>query len=355
MTQFAGAGQPPNYGAGSPPLGQIPLSPTGQPMAPGVPQAMPQGQQPWPPQPQQQPQYQQQYQQQPQVQLGGGEILDGPGVPPELRGRRVADVMRIYSRLADDFISRRRQQPQPGQQPEQQPQQQPGVGPQQMYQQPNYQQQQQQPQGQQFSEEDQRIAGIVRHVVNEAVQPFQQQQSEVGRRSAYQQAREQIPDFQQLEPDIMDAVRGASDEALANPEFWLSAADLARGRRLRTVGGVPVGQQPQVQPQIPLSQIPQDRFQQPPGSLQAVPASGQYPQPVAPSAQVGPFGQGQSYYTQSPVPRPATHQFFTEAPTGPSLQQPGGMSLTPQQIEVARLAGISPEQYASMNALTRRF
>jgi len=253
--------------------------------------------------------------------LSGDEILDGDGVPAELRGRKASEVFRIYGTLADDFIARKRAGRPQQQPPQQQAQPQP---------------QQEQPSLFQDDNPDERIAQIVRQVVGEAVQPFQQQSLEQGRRTAYDQARQQIPDFQSLEADILDVVKGSSDEALANPEFWQHAADLARGRRAR--------QQPQPQQQAQALPFQENPFSQAPM---------QYPQPqMPPTQQQIPA----PYVTQpSPAVRPATSQFFTEAPTAPSpYANTHNAALTPAQMQVARLAGVSPEQYAAMAALQQR-
>jgi hypothetical protein len=260
--------------------------------------------------------------------VGSDAVLDGPGIPVELRGRKLSDVMRVYSTLADDFISRKRQSQ--GQQPQQQSHHQ------QQAPQPQSQPQQQarqNPNGEgsdsfwQSDNPDQRIADIVRQVVNEAVQPFQQQTVAQGAQAALRQAREVIPDFAELEADVFEAVRGSSQEALADVNYWVNAADLARGRRARQN---PHAAQPQQTTSQPM-------FGQGPNPLASVPAQSNYPQPMAPPT------------------RPPAHSFFTEAPTAPSpYASTHSAALTPAQVEVARLAGVSPEQYAAMAALQQR-
>ena len=303
------------YGASPPPTAAPPMgAPTQVPLAPppGYPAAFAPPTQPAYPQPQApiQPG---------KFQLTGDEILDGEGVPQELRGRKASEVFRIYGTLADDFIARKRTA-KPAAQPQAQPQPQPT-----------------QRQGSLFQDDDpdERIAQIVRQVVGEAVQPFQQQTLEQGRRTAYDQARQQIPDFQDLEADILEAVKGSSDEALANPEYWQHAADLARGRRYRQQMQNPQPSQQQAQFGNPLEQQGQP-----------------YPQPVMPQQQPP---QQQAPYVTQPPQRPATTRFFTEAPTAPSpYAGTHSAALTPAQARVAEMAGVSPEQYAAMAALQMR-
>jgi hypothetical protein len=259
------------------------------------------------------------------VALGGEEILDGAGVPPELRGRKVADVMRVYQTLADNFIANRRQQQPPV------PQQQPPVPP-------------ASPASNAESDAEfwkaptENIRNLVRQVTQEVVQPIQQQNLAQGARGAVEQARQRIQDFGMLEADIIDIARNAPPEALANPEYWEHAADLARGRRIRS------GQyQP---PQAP-QQTAEHRsiF----GPL-VTPATQPYPQPVNPNP--APAAPALAYGGYN---RPPTAQFFTEAPTAPTpYANTHGVVLSPAQLEVARLSGISPEQYAAMASLNNK-
>ena len=308
----------------------------------------------------QQPQQQSQQQNVPRLSLSGNEILDGASVPPELRGRKVSDVMRIYSTLADDFITRNRQQGQ-GQNSQQQ-------------QQPQQQQQNSQRQGQQNSQSqgqqqaqnpdfwqnpDESLTNIVRQVVEEAVSPFQQQSMAQASRQALQQARQTIPDFQDLEPDIMEAVKGSSPEALANPEYWQHAADLARGRRMRNAQNPHSQQQPQQPEQNALTGQPA-RAENSIFGPSAVPATTPIPQPVQPQPQ-NPIGMPMNgapqmfQQGQQQQQRPQTHQFFTEAPTAPSVyNQTHQGALTPQQREVARLAGIPEGQYHAWSQIQNR-
>lgn len=308
MTYPYGVGLPPTPMA--PPVGapsMMPLPPQGY-YPPAPPQQQPPMQVPTPPT-------------QGTGSVSGDMILDGPGIPPELRGRKMSDVIRVYNALADDFVTRKRQnngQPPQQQSPTQQPPQQQRPPQQSLW---------------QSDDPDARIAEIVRSVVSEAVQPFQQQTLAQNTQTAMERARQVIPDFVELEADILETVKGSSQEALANIDYWINAADLARGRRFRA----------QSQQQPPVSQ-PQFSGQHP---LSSVPAPTQYPQPQQP--------QPQPSFPQPQPQRPATHSFFTEAPTAPSpYASTHAAALTPAQQEVARMAGVSHEQYAAMAALQRR-
>lgn len=89
--------------SGGPGAGQLQVGPNGQPMVQqGV---QPQGYQ----QPQGYPQAPQQ--QTPVAQLQPNMILDGPGVPQELRGRSVSQVMDVYGALMQHYARTRTQPP----------------------------------------------------------------------------------------------------------------------------------------------------------------------------------------------------------------------------------------------------
>jgi hypothetical protein len=347
----------PNAGVGMPP----------QPPQPGQSTQVPLGNPQYPPQQPQQampqnygfaPTQQQQAFNQAAARLSvnGDEILDGAGVPAELRGRKVSDVMRIYSALADNFIKNGRgatasQGPQNSQPSGQQnPQGQSSAATQQQ----QHQNQQQQNSGSGVGDGDfwqnpnENLTQIVRQVVQEAVQPFQQQTLATSAERALERARAEIPDFADLEPDIFEAVKGSSQEALSRPEYWQHAADLARGKRFRpgqNNGGMPPAQQPQ---QSHVRNFPD-----------AVPASVPIPQPIQQfpqQQQQGVFpGHMPPPQPHAAVPRPQTYQFFTENPGAPSVYtQPTATTLSPQQLEVARLAGIPPEQYHAWSAIQQQ-
>lgn len=259
--------------------------------------------------------------------VGGEEILDGPGVPAELRGRKVSEVMRIYGALTQNFLStqNRAQNPQaPPSQPQVQAPAPQAPAPQvqsfrpQMPAQPQFQPQAPQ-QMSNLTIED------VRQVVHEAVAPFTPNVIETAKARAVQF----IPDFKELEADIILALRGSSQQALADPEYWISAADLARGKRMRA-------QVPQT-PQIP----------QTPHALQF----GAFPQPTSPQF-APPLLPGQNPHVppMAQPQRPQPAQFFSEAPTAPGINQ-GTYAAVPQltaaEKNVADKAGMSYEVYAA--------
>lgn len=277
-----------------------PTLPFGQQMIPQQPQ-----QQGWQ-QPQQAfvPQFQMPQPQRLQVQ--GQEVLDGAGVPIELRGRTVQQVMQIYNTLAEREIQRQRQQN--GQQPQQQQFQAPG---QQQMGQPL------QPQTQQPGQQQPRFWQAPEQVVGQQVQQAVQQQlapvaeyvQQQRIREAQQQAFATIPDLAQLQEHMAPIIAGADPANLGRPEFWEGAADLARGRAIRAA------QQRQVQ----MDRSPQ-QWQQPQPQMRSVPAY-QLPQP--------------------------SYSFHTEAPTPP--MGPMGYMQQPQftQIEMAAMQGMgmTPEQW----------
>lgn len=241
---------------------------------------------------------QMQPQQQPRLSVNGQEILDGPGVPMELRGRTMGQAMQLYTQLADHYIRNRpQQQQQPAQQAWGQPQQQG---------QPQVQQQgqpQQQPQQTQFQ---QGITQAVQGAVQQAIEPLQEYTMRGAIRDAQQQAMQMIPDFQQLEPVIARTLAGADPRALSNPEFWVRAADLARGEMSR-----PQIQQPQ-----------------------------QWGRP-APQY----YGNGRAVPAQPGFPQPA-YQFYAEGPTPPMGGQQGNYGdFTPLQIGMMQATGMSPDAY----------
>lgn len=359
--QYPNQGYQPGHTAGGPPgswqghgvQGETPLGVGySQPNQSGYqapPQGVNQGQG-------QQPQGQQQGH---QIQLGDDMILDGPNVPHELRGRTFGQVKKIYQALASDWVRRQTQpqgagQPQPqgqapqGQQPPQgygqQPQQfQQGQGDQSrrgasddFYIPPNQrngggqQQGQQQPQGQ--GQPD--LVSAIR----EAMSPLFQREAASGLMQARQYAAQSIPDFNELEGDIMQMLSGASPEALANPAVWEGAADLARGRKARARQNGGQGQGPYQQPQTQfMTQVP------------GVPAA--YGSPQQP--QTAPTGAPQGWPNFVPAnQQPHPGQFFSEGPTPPAPTTQVGLS--PMQRRIAEQFNMDPNEYAQWSAQATR-
>lgn len=300
----------------------IPQTPQPQQQHPTIPlnpQPQPQGQmQGWQGMPPQPPANQAPQQpQSPQFQTPQGQrfevpdnaILDGPNVPPELRGRSWGQVRQLYSALSTQFLAGRQQQ-QNQQQPESQPQQQAP----------------QQPQGgrpagpQQggfWSDPEATIARVVDQRINSALAPIQQQTAQQQAEQAMRVAASGISDWQTLWPEIIQVVSesNADPRALGNPAVWSNAADLARGR-LAGRGQYQTG------------------VVQAPAQVQRGPGS------WVPAQMAPPMGG-----------------MFTEAPTPPQNQfgQPQqNNTLTPEEQFYAQKSGMSNEEYVAWrNQITR--
>lgn len=265
-----------------------------------------------------------------QVQQGPDPVLDGPQVPPELRGRRLSEAMRVYNALADDYIQRNQggSTSGAGQQAQQsQGQQQvPAQGQYQPQQPMSPQQQVQQPAQRDPSDTRRRlfqdpgsvireeVQQILPQYIQQSLQPVLQPLQQNAVSQAKENARRNIPDFNDLEGEILQIVRTAQPQALANPDLWEAAADIARGRRMKN-----------------------QRQQTPQGGLQGQPQPqqrGGYPQP-----QMRTPGAG--------YPQPQPTQFFAENPTPNSFFQGGfnGASLTPEESRVAKSMGMSEADY----------
>lgn len=307
--------EPPQQPAGS--GWQMPPAPQSQGTFPQQPQQQPQYQAPQPQYQPQQPQYQApqpQYQPQPQqpqvqnppqrVEIPDHVVLDGAGVPTELRGRTWGQVKQIYGALANDFVMRQgapnNQRPQPQQQP--------------VYTQgePNGGQpvrgQPQRGQGGTFWEDPE--ASITR-IVDSRIAPITQRTTAMAIQEAMNVARMSIPDFAYLEGEIMQIVQGADGQALTDPRLWQSTAELARGRMMG-----------------------QGRYD----SRAAVAQQ-------SPQAQHNPaFARGPGTYVPALAnPIPPVGQFFTEAPTPPQFPNGNGNDVQ------SRVAALTNEQrmYAS--------
>lgn len=259
-----------------------------------------------------QQQQQQQQQQQPRQVIPDNLVLDGDNIPLELRGRTWGQVRQIYGALADGFITNNpRAVPaprpnMPGQPPQQQQQQQPAT------------QRPAQPEDDDTRRFWENPGQFVREAVNQGIAPVIQRGTVDAAREAHQIAQSQIPDYAQLAGELQRVAQGVPPELLADVDFWMSSADLARGRMIRngTYRNGPQMQQPQ----------------------------NQQPQQPAPR-----FGPGMSV--------PAQHQFFTESPTPPTnggYNFGGGnqsqFDLTPEQKEVARKFGMSEQEYKDWGA-----
>jgi hypothetical protein len=242
----------------------------------------PQQGQPWGGQPQM-PQAPQAQRFVPQGQM----ILDGPDVPPELRGRTWGEAMRLHTALATDW-RQRNAAPTPAQQTLQSQ----GQFPQQA---PQGQPQAQRPQAQAqanpaafFQDPERRVAEIVGQVIDQRVMPALQPMVQQSQASAVHEARriaaQGMPDFQQLEGELVQALSQLPASELTNPGVWVAAANMIRGQQVAS------------------------------GQYRAPQQNGQVPQPQWNGN--GAFG-GRYEPAQQQIPQ---GQFFSEAPTAPPVQ-----------------------------------
>lgn len=249
-------------------------APAPQP-APGVynPQ---QGQQPQAPQ--QQPQFSGGYQLPPNVTMDTR--LQGPGVPAALQGRTVAEALALRQQIVAQGTGASTQ-------PAAQPQQQAAPA-----QRPSF-----------YTQPEEAFGQILDQKLAERLAPLEMFVNRQAVTSTFDQIQGQIPDLPQLQQEIATILSGATPQHLADPQVWLNAADLARGRLARS------GQYQPPQPQVP--------------------------QP-----------QGQPYYGPgAAVPAAPMHAFFTEGPSAPAPMV--GAQLSPEQRGMARLFGMDDASYAA--------
>lgn len=262
-------------------------------------------------QPGQQPQQQQQ---QEQVRIPDNFVLDGPNVPPELRGRTWGQVRQVYGALAQEFIGQR-----PGAVPAPRPNM-PGAPAPQAPQAPQRTAAPQPPQeGDRIRTFWEDPLAAIERVVDQRLAPVTQRTAAMAVQDAKNMAVSAIPDFAVLEAEMIPTLRAAPPELLADPNFWISTADLTRGRLMGAGRYDPRAAAPR-QPQAP--QAPQ------------------YPQP----------GPGVS------VP---AHSFFTEAPTPPSPNgfnggNPNQWELTPEQKMYAQKMHMTEQEYRDWSGGVQR-
>jgi len=240
-------------------------------------------------------------QQQARTVLSDTTILDGDDMPVELRGRTFGQMKQIYNALANDWIQRN-------------PQQQPNA-PAAMQQQAQH-QQAQPDQAEDFWTDP---AQFVRRAVSEAVAPVTQQALGAQIAQARQIATTGVPDFPQLEAEVVSLMSGLDEGTRANPQSWVNAIDLARGRLIRS------------------GQYQSNGNGQPtPGR----PVPSQYGQPPSPNG-----GPGYAVpATQVPL-----YGFFTESPTPPA---PNGQTGVPSQEDAfyAQKFGMDPQTFMAWKA-----
>lgn len=253
----------------------------------------------------QQPQFQPpQYQQVPQTQplpqapqqnLGqqplNQRIPAGPGVPAELVGRTMGEVMQMYGSLRGAVAQ---QAPQPQAQAPQN-QQQPG-----------------RPQGQPNAQGANFWANpqeMIRQAVQQTAQEMQAPQLIERAASGVMN----LPRDSELDNAILGHLQGLDNVTLSNPRTWEIAYNSALGERVRSGRAAP---QAQAQQQPQAQQAAQPGFNQ--------------------------LNSGQQY-------APASGQFFTESPTG--VSNPSAPQLNQQQQRVARMFNMTDQQYVAFGGL----
>lgn len=245
-----------------------------------------------------------------QVNIDAQGRLSGPGVPPELQGRTLAEGLNSYGMMRQVAMQMAAgQRPQvPGQMP---PQQQP------------YSQQVQQPQAQTPAQQVGAAAqpksfwadpeGAIQRIVDDRLAPVTQQTQLQAVQGARDTVAAQFPQFAQYEGLVIQKMQGLDPRILANPKAWEIAFQQVVGEVALNGGRFPAGGQ----------------------------------QPVAQPANNGwqPYTQGQ----QGAPGGPRLGDFFTEAPgagfAGNGAAD-GTFGLNPAQQEVARRMNLTNEQYA---------
>jgi len=251
------------------------------------------------------------------VPLGPNTILDGPGIPPELRGKSFSEVMGIYGSMRQVVLrvaeggqpvagppSADRGAPAPAAAPAAPAA--PGAAP-------------AGPTKEDFWRDP--IGSITAALIPKideriqaATEPFRQGATDTAIQQVRQQIAIEFPDFAAYEPAVREMLKGANPEQLANQELWRTAYWVSKGRATQAPAA-PAGNgtQPPAAPAAP------------------APPPGRYPpQPVV--------GGGQ------PVPNMTS--FFSEAPQAPNSGV-GAASLTPSQLAVASAMNMTPDQYVA--------
>lgn len=253
------------------------------------------------------------------VPLGPNTILDGPGIPPELRGKSFSEVMGIYGSMRNVVLrvaeggqpiagppTADRGAPAPAAVPAA-PAAPPAPGA------PAA------PSKEDFWRDP--IGSITAALIPKideriqaATEPFRQGAVDTTVQRVQQQISTEFPDFAAYEPAVREMLKGAAPEQLANAELWRTAYWVSKGRATAPpAAGGGNGTQPPAAPPAP-----------------ARPATPYPPQPVV--------GGGQ------PVPNMTS--FFSEAPSAPNSAV-GAASLTPSQLAVAAAMNMSPDQYVA--------
>lgn len=164
------------------------------------------------------------------------QTLSGPGVPPELQGRSMRELLAIHDGLRRIHLQQIAGGGPPSSAPSQAPQQASPAA-------PTGGQQGQQQSGWDWRNPEQSVARVTEQVLNRAIDeklgpmlaPLQHQAAytsiNTARQNAVQQFGPQL--FAQLEPLIMQSLQGIDPRALSNPQTWIVAADRALGQATR--------------------------------------------------------------------------------------------------------------------------
>lgn len=228
--------------------------------------------------------------------------LAGEGIPPELQGRSLGEVLSIYGNMRN-IVLQGAAQGQPHGQPQRPAPQAPA---------PQGTSQGQQPQGWDWRNPAESIGRVVDEKLaglQQTLQPVLQQTAQAGIKQARDQVAAEIGhSYLSIEPMILERLQGADSAALQNPQMWRLAAQSVVGE-LALRGQMPVvGQQPAAQPHNPWVR-----------PAQSVPHAGAQPMPNLSG-------------------------FFTEQPThgAPSNGTP---QLTQAQLFAAQQMGMSVADY----------
>lgn len=261
------------------------------------------------------------------VNLTDDVILDGPGVPQEFRGRTFGQVKQVYQALATDWIQRNPSAVPGGRPAQGQPTGQPASG---------YTPPAAAPAGQPTNDDAQfwtNPAAFVRTAVQEAVAPMTAQTFATQIGEARRIATTGVQDYGIIEGEVMAILSQADESIRANPQTWVNAIDMARGRMLRDGRYNQEVQRMRSQP-----------GGQPNGNGQpngGQPAWGNPNNPPAPNG-----GPGSAV----PATMVPVYGFFTEQPNGPTMPRAG---LTPEQQYYAGKFGMSDEQFIAWSSAAR--
>jgi hypothetical protein len=235
------------------------------------------------------------------LQLSAETIIDGPGVPNELRGRTWGEISRVYEGLRNLALQSRNAPPIP-QPPMQQPVAQPAAPA-------------AQPQVDSATFWRDPVASVRQVVAQAVAETVGQQLAPVTQQAVNNQilaARNQVAQeigpaaYQALEQDVMASLQGVDPRTLVDPAMWRVAVNNAAGQRALRGQALPARQQPAAAQ---------------PGTFA--------PQTVQPGA--------------NPVPN--LNGFFSESPNGGARTQ--GTQLSQEQMQAADAMQMTHAQYAA--------